>query len=121
VLFAAMANHHDNFGLWDSMHHPWNSLRIGPKKDLIGGWATAAKKQGLPFGVNVHAAHAWTWYETAQRATKTDRWPACLTMESWRKPMEKANGWEGLDPQALYAQNYPLSAESHDSNVLHKQ
>jgi hypothetical protein len=56
--FFALANHHDNFDLWDSTYQPWNSVAIGPKKDLIGGWAAAARKNGLRFGVSVHAAHA---------------------------------------------------------------
>jgi alpha-L-fucosidase len=68
--FVALANHHDNFDLYDSRHQPWNSTRLGPKKDLMGGWAKAAKKQGLRFGVSVHAAHTWSWLETAQRADK---------------------------------------------------
>src|SRR5687768_2129722 len=33
--FMALANHHDNLDLWDSKHQPWNSVRVGPKKDLI--------------------------------------------------------------------------------------
>ena len=37
--FVALANHHDNFDLWDSKYQPWNSVRVGPKKDLIAGWA----------------------------------------------------------------------------------
>src|ERR1043165_7681374 len=69
--FFAMANHHDNLDLWDSKYQPWNSTRVGPQKDLIAGWAKAAKAQGLPFGVSVHAAHAWTWYEAAQGADRT--------------------------------------------------
>ena len=68
--FFAMANHHDNLDMWNSKYQPWNSVNVGPKKDIIGGWAKAAKKQGLPFGVSVHAAHAWTWFEVTQRADK---------------------------------------------------
>jgi alpha-L-fucosidase len=37
--FFALANHHDNFDLWDSKYQPWNAVRIGPQKDLIAGWA----------------------------------------------------------------------------------
>ncbi|MGC3988568.1 MAG: alpha-L-fucosidase [Chthoniobacteraceae bacterium] len=51
---------------WNSKYQPWNSVALGPKKDLIGGWAKAAREQGLYFGVSVHAAHAWSWYEVAQ-------------------------------------------------------
>ncbi|HEV2478058.1 MAG TPA: alpha-L-fucosidase, partial [Puia sp.] len=57
--FMALANHHDNFDLYNSTHQPWNSVAIGPRKDLIAGWAKAARQENLPFGVSVHAAHAW--------------------------------------------------------------
>jgi alpha-L-fucosidase len=61
--FMALANHHDNFDNFNSKYQPWNSVAIGPHKDLIGMWAAAAKKNGLRFAVSVHAAHAWSWYE----------------------------------------------------------
>ena len=68
--FMALANHHDNFDNWDSKHQPWNSVRLGPKKDLIGGWAKATRRAGMKFGVSVHASRAWSWYEVAQGADK---------------------------------------------------
>ena len=69
--FMAMANHHDNLDLYDSKFQPdWNSTKIGPKKDIIGGWEKAARKAGLPFAVSVHAAHAWNWFDTSQGADK---------------------------------------------------
>ncbi len=96
--FMALANHHDNFDNWDSKYQPWNSVNVGPHKDLIRGWAEAARKYGLHFGVSVHASHAWTWYEPAQdfdgKLTKADG---------------KGKWWDGLDPQDLYAQNHTPS------------
>jgi len=35
--FFAMANHHDNFDMWNSKYQPWNAVNMGPKKDIIGG------------------------------------------------------------------------------------
>ena len=46
-FFAAMANHHDNMDMFDSTYQPWNSVKVGPKKDIVGGWATAARAAGL--------------------------------------------------------------------------
>jgi alpha-L-fucosidase len=54
--FVHLANHHDNFDNYNNTHHPWNSTRLGPKKELVGGLAKAAKKHSLHFGVSVHAA-----------------------------------------------------------------
>ena len=31
--FVALANHHDNFDAYESSHHAWNAVRVGPKKD----------------------------------------------------------------------------------------
>ncbi len=110
--FFVLGNHHDNFDLWDSKYQPWNSMNIGPKRDILGEWAAAARKYGLPFGVSLHADHAWTWYETSQRYDrKGDKkgvpYDGCLTLADG-----KGKWWEGLDPQQLYAQNHPLSRGS---------
>lgn len=59
-FFVAMANHHDNFDLWDSKYQPWNSMRIGAKRDILGEWADAAKQQGLPFYLLASASIATT-------------------------------------------------------------
>jgi len=64
--FVALANHHDNFDCYDSKYQEWNSLRIGPKKDIVGLWEKAARGAGLRFGVTVHAARTWKWFEVAQ-------------------------------------------------------
>ena len=108
--FFALANHHDNFDLFNSRYQPeWNATKIGPRKDLIGGWRDAARKHGLRFGVSVHAAHAWSWYEPAQGADKTGPLAGVPYDGRLRKADGKGQWWEGMDPQALYAQNHPVS------------
>lgn len=57
IVFA-LANHHDNFDAYDSKHHAWNSVNVGPKKDIVGAWAKVARANGLRFGVSNHSAHA---------------------------------------------------------------
>lgn len=102
--FVALANHHDNFDNYASKFHAWNATRVGPKKDLIGMWAKAARARGLKFGVSNHSSHAWHWYQVAygydpegpRRGERYDAWK--LT-----KAMGKGKWWEGLDPQELYA------------------
>ncbi len=120
--FVAMANHHDNFDLYDSKYQKnWNSTKIGPKKDIVGAWARAAKNQGLPFGVSVHAAHAWSWYEPSQLADQAGPYKGVRYDGSLGKEDGKGTWWEGLDPQELYAQNHPLSEKSEDDAMIHKQ
>jgi len=108
--FVALANHHDNFDLYPSQHQPWNSTRLGPRKDLIGGWAKAARKHGLRFGVSVHAAHAWAWYDTAQRADKLGPLAGVPYDGHLTAAQGRGQWWQGLDPQALYAQNHAPSS-----------
>lgn len=119
--FFAMGNHHDNMDLWDSKYQPWNSVNIGPKKDIIGGWAKAARKNNLYFGVSLHSAHAWLWYETAQRADKTGAYAGKPYDGKMTKADGKGTWWEGMDPQNLYAQNHELSRYSDDVNAIHRQ
>jgi len=104
--FFALANHHDNFDLWDSDYQPWNSVRVGPQKNIIAGWAKAARENGLKFGVSVHASHAWSWYEPSQGADK--KGPLAGVPYDGKLTMEDGKGtwWEGLDPQDLYEQRH---------------
>jgi alpha-L-fucosidase len=119
--FFAMANHHDNLDLWNSKFHEWNSVRVGPKKDIVNGWAKASKKFGLPFGLSVHSSHAWTWFETAQRSDKKGPLAGVPYDGKLTKADGKGTWWDGLDPQALYAQNHPLSKGSDTISSLWRQ
>lgn len=109
-FFMTLANHHDNMDLWDSKYQPWNSVNMGPKRDVVGEWAKACKKYGLPLGVSIHASHAWTWLEGSQdydgKLTKADG---------------KGKWWEGYDPQDLYQQRHERSKNSEDINAIHSQ
>jgi alpha-L-fucosidase len=119
--FFAMANHHDNFDNYDSKYQPWNSVNVGPKKDIIGGWEKAARKNGLYFGISNHAAHAWLFYETAQRADKSGDKAGISYDGKLTKADGKGKWWEGLDPQDLYAQNHALSEGSENTGSIHRQ
>jgi alpha-L-fucosidase len=63
--FVALAVHHDNFDLWDSRHHRWNAVQVGPKRDIVGAWREAAVRHGLRFGVSEHLAASFTWFQSA--------------------------------------------------------
>ena len=126
--FFALGNHHDNYDLWDSQYQEWNSVNIGPHRDILAEWSAAARKYGLPFGISFHADHAWTWYEPSRRfdlkgdmrGKLYDGW---LTKEDGYTP--NADGtekwWKGLDPQALYAQDHDMSLNTWDNSAVHGQ
>ncbi|SFK74308.1 alpha-L-fucosidase [Porphyromonadaceae bacterium KH3CP3RA] len=119
--FFTLGNHHDNFDLWDSKYQSWNSVNMGPKKDIVAGWEKAARANDLYFGVSIHSAHAWTWYETAQRSDKEGPMAGIPYDGKMTKEDGKGKWWEGYDPQDLYAQDHSLSKNSEDTHMIHSQ
>ncbi len=71
TYFTPCAVHHDNFDLWNSKHHRWNSVNMGPKKDITGIWREAALNAGLRFGVTTHAERTWSWLQTNKGADRS--------------------------------------------------
>jgi alpha-L-fucosidase len=69
--FVSMGSHHDNFFLWNSKLHKWNAVNMGPHRDVVGEWQTAARKQGLRFGVSEHLGASFTWFQDSHKADKT--------------------------------------------------
>jgi alpha-L-fucosidase len=104
--FFAMGTHHDNFDMYDSAHQAWNSVTVGPKKDLVATWAKIVRDNGLKFGVSNHSSWANRWLQPAYgydaegplAGTRYDAFT--LT-----KADGKGKWWEGLDPQDLYTGN----------------
>ena len=109
-LFIALANHHDGFDAWDSKHQPWNAAGIGPHRDVIGTWAAAARKQGLRFGVTVHQARNWWWFQTSHGADKDGPYAGVPYDGALTSAEGKAEWWQGLDPQRLYSAKHPFDA-----------
>ena len=110
--FMCLANHHDNFDNFASTYQSWNSVALGPQKDLVGGWEKAARAAGLRFAVSVHAAHSWSWYETSQGSDKKGSLAGVPYDGHLTRSDGKGQWWEGLDPQELYAQSHaPMGLE----------
>ncbi|RST31532.1 alpha-L-fucosidase [Sphingomonas ginkgonis] len=124
--FVALACHHDNLDCYDSRYHAWNSLRVGPRRDVVGTWEKAARRAGLKFGVSNHAAHSWHWYQTAYGydpvgSHKGQRYDAFRL----RKTDGHGRWWNGLDPQELYNGPYAVAppglASTEAMNKWHDQ
>jgi len=73
------------------------------------------------FGISIHSAHAWTWYEPAQRADKEGPLAGVPYDGKLTKADGKGKWWNGFDPQELYAQNHPLSENSENNWMIHSQ
>lgn len=65
--FVSMGVHHDNFDLWNSRHHRWNAVAMGPKRDVVGEFRKEALKQGLRFGVSEHLGPSYSWFATSHK------------------------------------------------------
>ncbi len=69
--FVAQAMHHDHFFNYDSAINRFNSVKVGPHKDICGLWKAAAKKYNLPFGLTEHLGASFSWWNTNKGA---DEW-----------------------------------------------
>ena len=61
-----VACHHDNFDMYDSFH-PWNAVKMGPKRDTIKEWKAAAQKHRLKFGVSTHLYWSPRFFTSARK------------------------------------------------------
>ncbi len=77
------ARHHDGFALWDTATTGWNSVKIGPRRDLIRPFVEAVRAAGLKVGLYYSGAD-WThpdypgaffrdWPESADWASEDAR------------------------------------------------
>lgn len=100
--------HHDQFDNWNSRYQPWNSMKLGPKRDILGEWKTAAHAQGMRFGVTFHHEYTWWWWQSAFRNDTTNA-QGKQGVPYDAVGLTLANGagkwWEGKDPRMLYTIN----------------
>ncbi len=59
-----VAEHHDNFSMWDSKVHPWNAAAMGPKRDITGELEKAIRARGMKFITTFHHEKCGIWEKT---------------------------------------------------------
>lgn len=69
--FVGQAMHHDHFFNYPSKLNPFNSVEMGPKKDICGMWKRAADRHGLPFGLSEHLGASFAWSAPNKGADRT--------------------------------------------------
>ena len=87
-----MGVHHDNFDLWDSKYQPWNSVNIGPKRDMLGEWKRAALKNDMRFWRFLPSRVFVVVVSTGVRRGPDRPEGGCAFTTRISKPMAKANG-----------------------------
>lgn len=94
--------HHDQFDSWNSHYNPWNSVNMGPKRDLIDEWAKASRAIGMRFGVTFHHEYSWWWWQTAFGSDKEGDKKGIPYDGNLTLADGKGKWWEGYDPRLLY-------------------
>lgn len=51
-----VAEHHDGWSNWDSKTNPWNSVDMGPHRDIVGELEKAIHGKGMKFVTSFHKA-----------------------------------------------------------------
>jgi alpha-L-fucosidase len=97
--------HHDNYDMWNSKYQPWNSVNIGPKRDIIGEWAKACRANGMHYGVTFHHEYTWWWWQTAFGSDRNGDKKGVPYDGNLTLADGKGKWWEGYDPRLLYGIN----------------
>lgn len=66
-FIGPVAIHHENFAMWDSKYTRWNSVNMGPKKDITGELAKAVRARDLKFMASFHHSATWDWFTYAHK------------------------------------------------------
>lgn len=114
--FMAMGVHHDNFDCWNSTYQPWNSVKVGPKQDIVGTWEKIARQHGLRFGIGFHNTPGRTWGQFMTVRYTSDKtgpkqgvpYDALQTIRDG-----KGKWWEGMDPVDLYGPKHDKKDPLH--------
>lgn len=119
------ANHHDHFDNFASTYQPWNSVNMGPHKDIVGLFEKSARKYKLPFGVSSHDDRFLGWWLPAFGADASGRYKGIPYEGRMTKADGKGKWWEGFDPAQLYGlppeQRTPEYEEEVKRNYMLRQ
>lgn len=98
--FFPVAEHHDGFQMYDSQLSSFNSVQMGPKRDVLGELKAAAEKTSLHFCTSSHRAEHWFFFGHGQEFDS-----------DVKEPMKKGDFyWPAMpepDNQDLYSEPYP--------------
>ncbi len=57
-----VSEHADNYSLWNSRINPVNSVKTGPRRDVVGECAAAFRGKGIRFLATFHHQWLWGWF-----------------------------------------------------------
>ncbi len=83
-----VAEHHDGFSMYNSDLNRWNSVQMGPKKDILALLKNALEKEGLIFGLSTHRAEN-AWFFNGGMEFPSDVQDTTITLYGRRYETEK--------------------------------
>jgi len=84
-----VAEHHDGFAMYGSELNKWNSVKMGPKKDIVGLLKQAVEQEGLVFGLSTHRAEN-AWFYNGGLKFPSDVQDTTIALYGWRFPRQEA-------------------------------
>lgn len=96
-----VAEHHDGFAMWDTQTTPWNSVLMGPQKDIVGEIQQEIKKHGMKLITTFHHARLLQRYKNDVNRTKTPDF------------------WDMWDSHFPYLENMPTSSNNPMLRLLY--
>ncbi|WP_435243878.1 alpha-L-fucosidase [Streptomyces cucumeris] len=119
-----VAEHHDGYSMWDSKANEWNSVRQGPKLDLLRIFTTAFRRRGLKVLAALHHAYNINGYYEYVPAQSDPglrklygQLPRAEATRLWSDKLQEVI--EGYGPDIIY-QDFSLDRidEHHRLNFL---
>lgn len=107
--------HHEGFSLWDSKANPYNSVNLGPKRDIVREFVDACREFDLKIGfysslMDWHHPDGWRCAFDSAARMRFNRYIEDLNTELltnygkidilWfdvARPMETAEGWNSVE------------------------
>jgi len=107
--------HHEGFSLWDSQANPFNSVNLGPKRDIVREFVEACREHDLRIGfysslMDWHHPDGWRCAFDTEARRRFTRYVRQLNTELLTRygkidilwydvpwPMESWEGWDALE------------------------
>lgn len=99
--FYITSKHHDGFCLWDTKYTDRNSMKMGPKRDILRELTDAARKHGIRIGFYYSL---YEWYNPAYVKELTDK--TWLGTPEEQQEMVAKMGYDGYKPIKNYVDDF---------------
>jgi alpha-L-fucosidase len=94
-----VAEHHDGFAMYDCRFSKWNSVQMGPKRDVVGELSVAVRAAGMVFGLSSHRAEHWFFMNGGRNFASDVQDPRYEDFygPAWAYPTDMKSEWKSLD------------------------